>query len=320
MRQCLISILLFFLASTARADDISISVSDPRPYGYFLGDVLVRQIDVMTRGAEKLRVAALPRPGPQLYWLDLVSVETEKLPSAEGQAHRIILNYQMFYSALEPKRVAIPKTTLYFSQSSDPKAEPVDTSRQDSSPPTSVTRVVPELEVIVSPLREIIIEKSSDPDASPLRADAQALPSGTGDLRTALLISSIVLALSIVALAYQYAFWPFRYRARRPFTHALRAMMSSGQDHVEAVYAHNLRALHRAFDEAYGRRVFSRDVSSFLSARPEFQPLETRVKDFFEASSLAFFADDAKSAHSRMSRDEVDQLARDLAQRERGAA
>lgn len=319
MRRYLIAICLFLSPTIAKAEDITITVSDPRPYGYFLGDVLVRQVDVVTRGPSQLRVAALPRPGPQLYWLDLVSVDTEKIPSSEGQAHRILLKYQMFYSALEPKRVAIPKTTLYFSQSDDPKTDLADTQRQEASPSASMWQIVPELEVIVSPLREIIIEKSSNPDASPLRADALAHPIGTGDLRTALLISSFVLALSIAALAYQYAVWPFRNRKSRPFTHALRAMMSGSQGHVEAAYAHNLRALHRAFDEAHGRRVFSRDVSAFLNERPEFRPLEIRVRDFFEASSLAFFAADSVSARARLSRDEVDQLARDLAQKERGA-
>lgn len=303
----------------ARAEDISVSVADPRAFGYFLGDVLNREIMVETRGPTQLKVAALPRPGPQQYWLDLVDVRHETKTAANGTLHHLTLRYQIFYSALEPKRVTIPKTTLFFTT-----PEPEATA---TPPPPQVTRVVPALEVIVSPLREIIQASpgaSADqakPGESPLRADAVAMPVVTGGIRSRLLAAALLLLSVLTGLAYQYAIWPFGKRAARPFTRAERAITRlSGRNDTLLTYEQQLRILHRAFDEAAGNRVLTNDIPRFLAEHSEYRELEPRVRTFFGASSLAFFGGKTDAAYTILPRDDLADFAREMAREERRSA
>ena len=312
MMRKLLAVAIILQCSVAYADDIEVSVHDPRPFGYFLGDVLVRTFKIVTHGDITFRASALPQPGPKQYWLDLVDVKHEAKKSASETAHSVALTYQIFYSALEPKRVVIPKTTLVF--------EAGDKASSSGADAQSLTRTIPELEVIVSPLREIIPEKAADPNVSPLRADTTAAMSGTGTIRTGLLGSFALLLASLVALAHHYAFWPFGQRTQRPFTRADRELRGQSLGHTTDSYENDLRILHRAFDETFGRRVFTQDVPDFLQAHAEFQALEPRVREFFDASRLVFFSAQAERARATFPAGDVGALARDLARQERKAA
>lgn len=319
MKFALAIAIMLGASVSARAEDISVSVADPRAFGYFLGDVVKREIMVETRGGTQLKVAALPRPGPQQYWLDLVDVRHETKAAGSGTLHHLTLSYQIFYSALEPKRVTIPKTTLFFSAP--------ESGAATTPPPPQVTRVVPALEVIVSPLREIIQSSpgapadQAKPDESPLRADAVAMPVVTGGVRSRLLAAGLLLLSVLTGLAYQYALWPFGKRAERPFTRAERAIARlSGSSDDMLTYEQQLRILHRAFDEAAGNRVLTQDIPRFLSAHTEYREFEQRVRTFFGASSLAFFGGNTDAAYSILPRDDLADFARDMAREERRSA
>jgi len=330
MKRSALSMLIAFIwALSARADGINVTVHEPRGFGYFLGDTLAREVIVDVPASVRLRTEALPQPGSRDYWLDLTDVGV--VGAAGARQTRIKLTYQIFYSALEPKLVRIPGFKLYFDGAGiAPAAEQneADKSTGDKSADEKdiahgrATRAVPALDVIVSPLREIIPDKNNDPAAAPLRPDAVAGLVGTGRARTGLLASVLAGLAALTALAYHYAWFPFGARKSRPFTRAARqlnALSKSDEGDVER-YRHELLILHRAFDDVYGRRLLSSDVGAFLTSRREFAELAGSVNRFFEASRLTFFSGKPSAAQKILPPDSVTGLAYELALHERRAA
>lgn len=318
MTRLLITLLAgALLATVANASQAQMSVKEPRSFGYFLGDTVSRSVVITVPGGTHLRTSALPQPGPRDYWLDLIESKLTTTERRSSTEHRLTLTYQVFYSALEPKRLRIPGFKLYFEGPGLTQAVP--TSDKETLP-SNIASVGP-LEIIVSPLREIIPEKSESSNSPQLRPDALASAPGTGRARTGLLFSFVAGIGLLSALAFHYAWFPFNKRRNRPFARAARVLnaMPDRPDQAQS-YGENLIILHRAFDEAYGQRVLSGDVDNFIAKRPEFTPLQPRVEEFYEASDLAFFAGRPLDARSMLSADAVTFLAHDLAALERRAA
>lgn len=322
MIRLTIALMMTVLAATiARAAGPEVSIIEPRGFGYFLGDKVVREVVVAVPAGVELRASALPQPGPRDYWLDLVESNLTKIEQRSSTTHRLTLTYQVFYAALEPKRLTIPGFKLYFETlpGKAPVAGAEPGAAQDAKPANTMD--VAPLEIIVSPLREIIPEKKADSDAAPLRPDFFASPPGTGRARTGLLTSFIAAAILLTALAYHYAWFPFGARRQRPFARAARSLNALPERPQQSQpYSDELLILHRAFDEAYGRRVLSADIEKFFAARPELKPLQSRVAEFYEASDLAFFAGKPDDASRIVSSNAVTFLAHDLARLERRAA
>lgn len=346
MRLAIGLILQFLFSNFACAANAQVSVVEPRAFGHFLGDTIVRDVIITVPPGTQLRESALPQPGPRDYWLELVEstlTTTERRSSTE---HRVRLTYQVFYAALEPKRLKIPGFKLYFEgplvadaapdKPAQDRQAPDNSTASKSAPDNSDpdksaaggdaseanaanTHSVASLEIIVSPLREIIPEKSASSDESLLRPDARATPQGTGRVRTGLL-ASLILGLGLItALAHHYAWFPFARRPNRPFARAARKLNAPDGPDLEQ-YGDELIVLHRAFDEAYGRRVLAGDIEKFFAERPEFEPLKDRIEQFYKASELAFFAGRPLDARNMVSTDAVGVLAHDMAQLERRAA
>lgn len=320
----ILCLLIFPVASFAQSPQVS--VIEPRTFGYFLGDKLVREIVIRPPPGASLRAAALPQPGPRDYWLDLVESKLTAIESRTSTEHHLSLTYQVFYAALEPKRVRIPGFKLYFDRPAAAGGDAVDKTSvapDGSSAELSLTTAtVSPLEIIVSPLREIIPEKTDDDAATPLRPDAAASALGTGRARTGLLISALLATAISTALAYHYAWFPFSMRRHRPFARAARKInaqdaLSSAFRNESDLYGEELIILHRAFDESFGRRVLSSDIAEFVKQKPEFRPLQDRVEEFYAASDLAFFAGKSSDARRLVSTHAVGYLAHDLALLER---
>ena len=109
-------VLAFLLLSTGGSSAAidAVNIYEPRRFGHFIGDTLERRVEVITSGDTELFTAALPRPGPLTYWLDLVSIEHKSREDNGRRIYDITLKYQIFYSALEAKRLDIPAFPLRF--------------------------------------------------------------------------------------------------------------------------------------------------------------------------------------------------------------
>lgn len=304
MRPLLVCAMLAAMALTAAAaGGVRVAILEPRPFGYFLGDAFRREVEVSVPAGAELELASLPHPGPINYWLELRSVDVEEQAGSEGTTYRIALDYQAFYSALDPRRLTVPGFTLKVAEAG-----------------TTEDAVVPDWSFVVSPVRELFPGKESESTTVALQPDAASPLVGTGLARTVLLVSGISTFIALLLLARHLAWWPFRRRPGRPFTEAARFLKShSAQLSGEGGYRAALLKLHRAFDLAAGRRVLPDDLDAFLREHPEYAPFAPDIERLFACSRQTFFGGGNGSVRASMPLAAITDLGSRLGAAERGA-
>ncbi|CAA2137868.1 nonribosomal peptide synthetase MxaA [Hyphomicrobium sp. ghe19] len=320
-----IAILLLSAGGSSAAID-AVNVYEPRNFGHFIGDTLERRVEVITSGDTQLFTAALPRPGALTYWLDLIAVDYSEREENGRKIHDITLKYQIFYSALEAKKLDIPAFPLKFKNpnGADPDAKPPSEGAAEPEQ-ANYTASIPALRLVISPLRDIVLDdlmpEKTGEISDIMRPDAVPHEINLAPKKRLLAASAAALAVSSLLLLWHYAIWPFAPRPKRPFTRAerqIRSIQSAGTD--EAPYRNSLLILHRAFDQSAGRRIFAADVPAFIATHERFADLLPTLRSFFENSQLYFFSDDRQTAEDRFPISEVARLAADLAREERASA
>lgn len=299
MLLVLSSMTAFQAVSTAFAEGMR--VTDPRAFGYFVGDTFTRTVEIEAGPGETLDPQSLPRPGPLNYWLELRAVDVSSKATASGTVETVRLSYQSFYVPIDPKPLSVPAFTVRVTGGSAAR-----------------TVTVPAISIVMSPLREIF-PASSGREAM-LRPDFPPRPIPTGRLRTGLLLSGLTSMLLIALLAYHRAWWPFRRPKARPFAEAARHILHAG-DGVRSAegYREALLVLHRAFDRANGHALLAEDVGAFLTRNAEYAALQQPIGNVFTASRLLFFGNDVSGARLRAPPDMVIDVASRLAAVERRA-
>lgn len=300
-------LLMGFVGAAVAADDgprvQSIATVEPRAFGYFLGDVIRREVEIDLKQGARLDAGTLPRPGPVNYWLELRSIDLDESSIAAGTRVRITLAYQAFYSALDPRSLEIPGFVVSVADESG--------SEQARIPPFSF---------LMSPLREIFPGKESDANSVALRPDARPQRMSTASARTAMVIAAPIGLAALVLLAMHYAWWPFHRRPGRPFTEAARFLRSNAAELTgEGGYRAALLKLHRAFDGAAGHRVLPDDLPAFLTTHPQFAPASKDIRRLFACSRWAFYGNDVDKARSEMPLAELTALGARLGAIERSA-
>lgn len=297
--KLLAAMLALILGSATLAlaqDEAAVLMSEPRGFGYFLGDTVERTAEIKAEPGEEFVPASLPRPAQLSYWLELKDVETGDRSSGGQRYLTLRLKYQSFYVPLDTRRLRIPPSNIEL--------------KGGAAGNRVVT--VPAFEFLTSPIRETFPEKSGETTATFLKADAAAERLSTARTRTAALVAAIASALALGLLAFHRAWWPFHHRPARPFTEAARTVA----DHRQS-YAGALLALHRAFDRAQGQRLLASDVDSFFARRPEQEGTREAVQRFFAASQTFFFGGDHVAAEAALPRSILERLAFDLSANER---
>jgi mxaA protein len=282
--------------ATAQIRDVEVRV--PRPFGYFLGDLVYTQVDIATDPGFSLQKASLPKPGLVTYWLDLRTLDVEEAP---GRI-RLRLTYQTFYAALDTRQVAVPGFSVVLES-------------QTAGGTTSAKAEVPGWSLGMSSLREVQPPQHDDPGEY-LRPDGRGGRLDPASLWQASLICLVLAVLSLAALAYDRA-W-FGHRRKRPFTRAARALHRLGRD-GDGGYREALRLIHRGLDETDERRVLADDLPAFLARHPAFQGEGAALARFFSASRQAFFGRDPITAQVAWPWSEVKASVRRLAAVERAA-
>jgi len=278
-----------------------LKMEEPRPFGYFTGDVVVLKAAIAVDGTTELVQASLPKPGPVTYWLDLTGVDVEETRSGGGRQYNVTLTYQTFYVPYDSRKLTIPSWTMRLFGSSGPDRA-----------------VIPAFTFTSSPLRELFPEKSGETVETFLRPDAKPYLLSSQPLFAALLGSTALALLSLTLLARHLAWWPFRRRPRRPFTRAARLIARPGPNGGGTIESRDaLLVLHRAFDEALGRRMLAEDLERFLDEHPEHAGCRTGIAQFFECSRRAFFIGGVAKLSEGLQRSALLKLSRALAASER---
>lgn len=309
-RLALIASIIFGLglvrsAGAGEADVVkSITIRAPRDMGYFAGDLVKADIDILVDDTYALEDASLPHAGPIAYWLDLRTIDVVPHRAAGGtRRYTVRILYQNFYDALDARPQEIPTFPITFSNGT-----------------TKVSANVPPWTIGVSSLREIAPPVKTDPKDY-LRADEPAPYMRVGSLwwGTAAAVGAALLAL--VVLAYDRAWGPFGTRPARVFSGAVRTLRAlAARPDSDSAYLEALLILHRGIDRTAGRRVLADDLPVFLDRHPLFAQLRDSFASFFAASRQAFFGSDPSRAKTDFGFVSLRAFARQLAAIERGAS
>ncbi|GLI95623.1 hypothetical protein LMG27198_46150 [Methylocystis echinoides] len=271
--RCFLAVLaLLSTLLAASAGGIAVSVQSARPFGYFVGDLIYAQVDVLAPVGKELSGASLPRPGALSTLLDLRDVEVKAIKQGDRRFWRIALVYQNFYVALDVHNVEIPGFDLRIGDETVP---------------------VPAWTVGVSPLREIA-PAQQERAVDYLRADGDpTLVDEAGPRALALVFAGLAI-LSMIAVARDRGWPPFHRRPARVFSALARDLARQARvSRDAAAFNLALRNVHRAIDASHGASLLAEDLPSFLGRRPEFAPLQPSFDRFFALSRSRFFADRA---------------------------
>jgi len=302
LRAGLMLLMLGTLAGHATAGVRAVHTIEPRAFGYFLGDLLERTVEIETDPDDEIVPGSLPRTGPSNYWLELRAIEHASARHGDRRLHVLKLSYQAFYAPIDPRKQTIPAAEITI-----------------RGPSGSESVTIPPFTFVMSPLREIFPEKGGEMPETFLRPDFAPELRRSGGLRTATLAAAASSLLFLVLLARDLAWWPFHRRPARPFSRAAReigrTLAKDGADGYRAA----LLALHRAFDTAAGRRVLAADLDDFLAAHPEHWDARPTAERFFSTSRAAFFGKSKPDAEAGLPPSELKELAMALARQERAA-
>ena len=268
--------------------------------GFFAGDLIKVNIDLVVSDGYVIEPASLPHPGAIDYWLDLCAVDVEDHRDQGDRRYTLKLIYQNFYDALDARPQEMPAFTVLVKKGDE-----------------TITVDVPAWTIGVSALREVAPPVKEDPKDY-MRADQSAPYMKTNALWIATSLMSVMSLAAVALLAFDRAWWPFHARPARVFGHAARQLRKIRSSPVgDETYLNGLLILHRGIDQTDGQRVLADDLPEFLSRHPIFSPLEEGLALFFTASRLAFFGSDPARARAALSFRFIETFAQKLAAMER---
>jgi mxaA protein len=278
----IVAVPLAISAASALAtfDTLTATQQEPRAYGYFVGDVVSRRIDVQLPDGLVLDADSLPRTGRPGQAVELRQVNWQRPSVWSAGRARLMLDYQVFIAPREVRTFEMPPITLRFA----------------GTPPMQRTQ---ELRIDAWPLT---VAPLAPPDASPrhglgeLRPDAAPPTIDTRAARRRLAVYGGVALLLLGYLAQVYLALPWLARRARPFGRACAELrpLSAGSSPEELRAA--MLAVHQALNHTAGHVLFAPGVAAFVEAHPRFRPMQAELTDFFQRSRAAFFGADADAA------------------------
>ncbi len=302
-RRMLIAGMAALLASSAgrsaaadAADGIkSVTVRASRDIGYFAGDLVKADVDLVVARDATLETASLPHPGPLTYWLDLKSIDAVQRGAGADRLVKLKIVYQEFYDALDARRMEIPTFAVFFRAGNG--AFSID---------------IPAWSIGVSPLREVSPPPVDDPkdymqpDRAAPEVEARRLWLGT-------LLAVLAALLSLLLLA-----WDRAWRPSGP-VRACPRRCAAPDAQTDAPKRYRQRLSTSVAHSASGRRPSrrpprdGRGCTVFLEQHPNFQPAETNLRGFFAASRTAFFGSNVTAARRDFPLEAIEAATRKMA-------
>lgn len=280
-------------------ETLGATTTEPRAYGYHVGDRAQRVVDVEVPEGLTLDPDSLPRAGAPGQPLELRAVDWRRASRFDRRHYRLRLSYQVFIAPADVRTFELPPLQLRF------KGRPRDQDLRVDAWPVTVSPLVP---TDVSPRRGL---GEMQPDAEPLHLDETLA-------RRALLACGAAMLLPLGWLFAVYVGVPWRHRRRRPFGLAWQALKTLKRQDGDAFRA-SCQRLHDALNRSAGEVLFEPGLDRFIAARPAYAPARGALATFFDRSRRAFFDAEAGAPDATWF-DELRGLSRQLRDIERGSA
>ena len=267
---------LLTLALTGQA--LGANGSEPRAFGYTVGDVVTRRIALRVPTGLRLDEDSLPRAGDRGRALELQRVALHR--SLTGAPEELQLDYQVFLAPRELRVLEMPAVELRF----------------DGSPQAQTLRIGA-WPLTVAPLTPA--DPSPRDGLGELRPDQEPPQLDTSAARERLVAEAVVGVLLLTYLAHVYLVLPWAAQRRRPFGRAWTALRALSDEPDPSQRRAAYEQLHAALNETAGEVVFAPGLAGFIARQPRFAPLRDDFAVFFAHSRAEFFASDPQVSDLR---------------------
>jgi mxaA protein len=257
---------------------ITVSVQQPRAFGYVIGDRLEQRISLLAPAGFALDPKSLPRAGRTGLWLELAPPHLTSDKLGEATRYRLTLDYQVINVPEQVRTIDVPALGLTFSARG-----------------SQLTATVDEWPITIAPITPTYILAraglaQTQPDAPPPTLDTARY------MWLTLLWIALILAIVATILVHRHGI-PWLRHGVRPFARAARDIAKLSRLPPErATYRRGLQRLHRAFDAAAGHAVFGDRLAPLFAAHPELLGLRRDIEQFYAASQREFFGAPADAA------------------------
>ncbi len=268
MTRFVAAFLLLVATAAYGAEPVVIETTEPRSFGYAIGDVLERRIAVEAAHPWRLVPDSVPKQGRLNRWFDVSAISVTETSKPGARRYEIVLTYQLMNAPEVTDIIVLPPVALKFEGDTEPLRITTSSATVFASP------LLPP-EAIGSTLDQ------PREDDSPSLVDTSAVGA-----RVRIYALLAVVAAAVWAWLRFGAFW----RKSGPFARATRELRRfNGRDDARA---ESIRIVHRAFNETAGRALLREDLERFFAERPNDTDLRERTEEFFRLSQRQFFAGD----------------------------
>lgn len=266
-------LLASVLAQAAPEAVLRVEASQPRAYGYRVGDHVQRHVVVHVPDGWRLDEATLPRPGGRGQALELREVVRRSADG--GRRLELDLDYQVFLAPANLRTVEIAPMRLRFAGAGRNEEVLVEAW------PITISPLVP----AQAPTRRGYGELQ--PDKPPLLID-------TGAPRQRLQLLAALAVLLLGWLAFVHLGPPWAAARNRPFGVAWRRLRGLAANPAEAPWRAACVHLHEALNRSAGEVLFERGLDAFIARRPAFAALREDLARFLRMSRAEFFGGAAR--------------------------
>lgn len=260
----LVSSSLWAQANTNNVAVERIEVSQPRKFGYQLGDLFERQLSLQLRRPYEFVEDSLPQAGRLNRWIAFHSYDLEAINKGTSIAYAITLRYQVTNVETTITDAGVPSHQLKISNGDE-----------------TLTFLVP-------PSRTTIAPFGTNPSAE-LAANKAPGPVPIDHKKLAVL--GLILVISLCGF-WWFQWGLFRRRDLAPFNYCYRRIKAFNANPIsEKDYASILREIHHAFNQTAGQVVFPENLVEFVEQHESFAPVQAEIADYFKHSNDYFYAD-----------------------------
>ncbi len=280
---------IFSVVAEVRIEQLDIT--QPRSFGYQIGDKFERSILLRLRKPYQLKIEPLPLQGRMTEWLALEEPIVDVVNLSDSTQYDIQLTYQIININPDVTDIAVPHHNLIYSDGKE-----------------IFKALIPASRISVSVL-STHANKSLQPDRIPSKLPQRYLR---------IILVGTLLLFALTGLAYLHWGLPFS-AIKHPFDQAcrdLKKLQHRNWDDNNCREA--LQIIHQAFNETAGKTVFVEQLDEFFSEHKQFTSIQMPIEDYFHRSRTYFFESDQGDQFIKYSLSGLLTLVQDCRDIERG--